>query len=97
MIRRGTGKYPETIFAVLIACVVILLHAAGAWAAAGKISGIVVDKKTKDPLIGCPVQVEGTTLGSLTDLDGRYTILSVPLGVHSVIAKMVGFTTVIQS
>jgi outer membrane receptor protein involved in Fe transport len=97
MIRRGTVKYPETIFAVLIACVVILLHAAGAWAAAGKISGIVVDKKTKEPLIGCPVQVEGTTLGSLTDLDGRYTILSVPLGVVSVSAKMVGYTTIIQS
>ncbi len=97
MNRRGTSKSKKTIFALLIVLGVVLVQAAALWAASGKISGIVVDKKTKLGLIGCPVQVEGTTLGALTDLDGRYTILSVPLGDHSVIAKMLGFTTVIQS
>lgn len=97
MIRRGTGNYKSTIYATLLATGLVLLQAAGAWAAAGKISGVVVDKKSKQPLIGCPVQVEGTTLGALTDVDGRYTILSVPLGTHNVSAKMVGYTSIIQS
>lgn len=97
MISRGTGKHSKTVLAVVAACVMVVLHAADLWAAAGKVSGIVVDKKTKEPLPFCPVQIEGTTLGALTDIDGRYTILSVPLGVVSVGARMVGYTSVIQS
>jgi Ca-activated chloride channel family protein len=62
----------------------------------GTIAGIVVAKKTQDPLVACPVQIEGTTLGALTDVDGRYTILSVPPGVVAVSAKMVGYATVIK-
>lgn len=62
----------------------------------GSVAGLVVASKSKAPLVGCPVQIEGTTLGALTDADGRYTILSVPVGVVSVSAKMVGYTTVIK-
>lgn len=97
MIRRGTGRFSLTISIVLIA-LAIVVNAADVWAAGvGKVSGLVVDKKTKEPLIGCPVQIEGTTLGALTDVDGRYTILSVPLGLVSVGARMVGFTPMIVS
>lgn len=63
----------------------------------GIVAGLVVTSKSKEPLIGCPVQIEGTTLGALTDADGRYTILSVPLGVVSVSARMVGYATVVKT
>ncbi|HWO58300.1 MAG TPA: carboxypeptidase-like regulatory domain-containing protein [bacterium] len=97
MNRRGTGRFTLTISIVLIA-LAIVATAADVWAAGvGKVSGLVVDKKTKEPLIGCPVQIEGTTLGALTDVDGRYTILSVPLGLVSVGARMVGYTPMIVS
>lgn len=97
MNRRGTGISVKIIVALLVVLGVLLVQGADALAASGKISGIVVNKKTKEPLIGCPVQIEGTTFGALTDVDGRYTILSAPLGLVSVSAKMVGFTTIIQS
>lgn len=63
----------------------------------GIVAGLVVTSKSKEPVIGCPVQIEGTTLGALTDVDGRYTILSVPVGVISVSAKMVGYGAVVKA
>lgn len=39
-----------------------------------KITGLVVDDKTGDPLIGVNVKIKGTTTGTITDLDGRFTL-----------------------
>ena len=39
-----------------------------------KITGQVVDDKTGDPLIGVNVKVKGTTMGTITDLGGRFTL-----------------------
>jgi iron complex outermembrane receptor protein len=41
--------------------------------AQNKVSGTVTDK-TGEPLIGVNVLVEGTTVGTITDLDGRFSI-----------------------
>jgi len=38
------------------------------------IKGIVSDSKTNEPLVGASVVVEGTTNGTLTDIDGNYTL-----------------------
>ncbi|MCQ2324938.1 MAG: TonB-dependent receptor [Paludibacteraceae bacterium] len=40
------------------------------------VSGVVLDAKTSEPIIGASVQVVGTTNGTITDFDGRF-ILSV--------------------
>ena len=51
--------------------VVLALAAVSAEAATtGKISGIVIDKSSKEPLPGASVQIQGTTFGAKTDLDG---------------------------
>jgi len=42
-----------------------------------KVTGIVSDSQTKEPLPGVNVIVIGTTTGAVTDLDGKYNI-SVP-------------------
>lgn len=39
-----------------------------------KVSGIVTDKEENLPLIGCNVMEKGTTNGTITDLDGKYTL-----------------------
>jgi len=41
------------------------------------ISGLVVDE-TNEPLIGVSVVVKGSTTGTITDLDGRYNLSSIP-------------------
>ena len=46
----------------------------------GKIAGVVTDADTGDPLPGASVIVVGTSLGTITDVDGNYFIIGVPVG-----------------
>ncbi len=62
---------------------------------AGKIAGIVKDKSTGEPLPGVNVVVEGTTMGSATDVDGYYVILNVPVGVYKLRASYIGYKDVV--
>ncbi len=62
-------------------------------ATTGKISGVVVDKQTQEPLPGVAVQLEGTTIGALTNIDGEYTILNIPPKTYTVKVRLVGYKT----
>ena len=55
------------------------------------VSGQVVDAQG-NPLPGATVVVKGTTIGTATDMDGRYT-LAVPEGDHTLQVSMVGMRT----
>ncbi len=59
--------------------------------AIGKIKGKVVDAQNGDVLPGVNVLIEGTALGAATDIDGMYTIQSVPVGNYVVIASIIGY------
>lgn len=43
-------------------------------AQAFNVKGTIVDKTTKEPLIGATIQIEGTTTGAITDIDGRFEL-----------------------
>lgn len=51
----------------------LCLAAIAAFAQSAPVSGIVVDEKG-EPLIGVTVKVSGTTIGTSTDIDGKFTI-----------------------
>lgn len=55
------------------------------------IKGLVVDEKG-EPIIGATVVVKGTTNGSITDLDGNFTLNGVP-GNATLIFSYVGYVT----
>ena len=57
----------------------------------GKLTGVVTDKATGQPMPGAAVSVKGTVLGALTDDEGRYVILNVPVGTYTVKASLVGY------
>ncbi len=59
--------------------------------ATGKIAGTVVDVATGEPMPGASVGLVGTTIGGVTDIDGKYVILNVPVGMHDVRATFIGF------
>jgi len=59
----------------------------------GKLTGIVTDAETGDPLIGCNVLIEGTYQGAATDENGRYVVLNVQPGTYKVRAQMIGYQT----
>jgi len=57
----------------------------------GKISGRIIDQKTKQPLIGTNVIIENAYLGAAAGIDGSYVILNVPPGRYTVVASMIGY------
>jgi hypothetical protein len=61
----------------------------------GKITGIVVDKETKNSLIGVNVLVLGTMLGAATDRNGEFVVLRVPPGEYSLRISMIGYREVL--
>jgi len=84
----------------LVRCSGLLLLALGAfgwWAPdasaqdTGRIVGQVVAEATARPLAGAQVFVEGLRLGALANDDGRYLILNVPAGTHTVTVEMLGY------
>ncbi len=58
----------------------------------GKISGTVIDSKTKEPLFGVNVVLVGTTLGATTGADGYYVIQNVQPGTYTLKATYIGYT-----
>lgn len=71
-----------------------LLSVAGALPSAaqyGKVTGVVREAGTQEPLPGVNVQIEGTTLGAVTDVDGNYVIIGVRPGTYTVAATYIGY------
>ncbi|RZK25291.1 MAG: hypothetical protein EOO63_16235, partial [Hymenobacter sp.] len=79
----------------------LLLGLAGslgtAWAQAsgGTVTGRITDTKNEG-IPGVTVVIEGTSLGSSTDVQGNYTIANVPAGGRVLVISFVGYTTVRQ-
>ena len=63
------------------------------FAQTGTIRGTVKDGKTKESLIGCTVRVDGTQLGSTTDIEGNFTLANVPAATHKIVISYVSFRT----
>lgn len=51
-----------------------------------------MDSKTGELLPGVVVFVEGTSIGTTTDLDGNFILKNIPIGVHRITFKFVGYT-----
>ena len=61
----------------------------------GKISGTVRDASSGESLPGVTVYLEqDTNIGTVTDVNGKYFMLSVPPGTYTVVMSYVGFATV---
>jgi len=73
----------------LLALLFMLCATTMAFAQNITVTGTVTDV-TNEPLIGVNVQVKGTTIGTVTDIDGRYSI-SVPGGQTVLVFSYVGF------
>lgn len=56
------------------------------------ITGKVVEEGKQDPLIGATVVVKGTTVGTVTDIDGNFS-LSMPVDATTLSVSFVGYST----
>ena len=63
----------------------------------GNINGKVIDKKTGEELIGVTILVEGTSLGAVTDFEGKYHISGVSPGTYKLVASYISYNKKIIS
>lgn len=64
-----------------------------AMAQVSRITGVVVSAEDNEPIVGASVLVKGTTLGTITDMNGRYSINNVPVNAKSLVISFVGMKT----
>jgi len=59
------------------------------------VQGTITDAQTGESLIGVTVQIKGTTTGTMTDVDGYYSLVSNQLNASSVLMfSYIGYKTV---
>lgn len=95
--RNTLGRtFPRIARALLVtACVIAgalsLLAAPVASAQEGTVTGHVTDATSKQAVSSATVQVDGTRLGASTDQNGRFRIVNVPAGAHTLVVRRIGY------
>ncbi len=56
----------------------------------GTISGTIIDEKYSEPLIGANVLIDGTSIGTSTDYDGKYQF-SAAAGTYTIVVTYIGY------
>ncbi|MEG0795363.1 MAG: TonB-dependent receptor [Odoribacter sp.] len=73
----------------------ISVCAVGSVWAEGNIKGTVVDKASKEPVIGAAVVIENTTIGAATDIDGKFIITGIKAGKYNLKISCISYAPVI--
>ena len=84
---RRLEKFQRLFFVALLSVLAV-----GAFAQSKTVSGTVLDK-TGESVIGASVVVKGTTNGTITDFDGKFTLTNVPES-GTIEISFVGYKTV---
>jgi hypothetical protein len=63
----------------------------------GKLFGNVEILGTQEPLVGANVVLLGTTIGTITDVDGKFSINNIPVGMYSARASILGYSPSVRT
>ncbi|MFH2055975.1 MAG: TonB-dependent receptor, partial [bacterium] len=86
-----TGKSMSILLLILFSVLTIPFHSLQAADKGGVVSGKLVDAETGESVIGAAVQVDGTTIGCTSDIDGNFIIRNVPVGQQTLIVQCIGY------
>ena len=81
------------LFSLLVITIVSLSSSSLYAGTKGKIAGKVTDSNG-ETLVGVQVFIEGTTKGTTTDVDGKYSLVNLDPGEYTVVFTYIGFATV---
>lgn len=81
-------KITKAVFVLVMFCATIL----SAQAQSTIVSGTVIDKLTREPIPGVGITVKGTTVGTATDQNGRYTFSTTEKTPFTIVASYIGHT-----
>lgn len=79
--------------ALFLPILLTLLHVSLLAQNTGKIKGFVYEKETGEPVLFTNVFLEGTSLGSSTDVNGYYLISNIPAGDYNLMVTYLGYDT----
>jgi len=74
----------------------ILILSTPIFAQKGTVKGKVVDAKTNKPLEFASVLIQGTTIGSTTDLDGNYIFTGIEPGFKRLVVSLIGYQSTVS-
>lgn len=86
-------KLLHSVILLVLAFIIVVPHFVLA-GTTGRLTGKVVNEETGEPIPGVAVSVVGTKMGALTNEDGEYTIINVPVGTYTLRASIIGFAPV---
>ena len=78
---------------LLLWMICLLVSMSAAMAQTSALSGSVFSEDDNLPVIGASVQIKGTSLGSVTNADGKFTISNVPASATTLKVTYVGMKT----
>ena len=58
-----------------------------------KVTGIVISADDGEPVVGASILVKGTSLGTISGIDGDFTLGSVPTTATTLLISFVGMVT----
>lgn len=87
-VTKGNWMKKHNIWIVLF---LILLHSSSV--IAGTIHGFVREKQNREPVIMGNVWIDGTTIGTTTNVKGYYVLPSLPPGTYEIYFRYIGFKT----
>jgi IS30 family transposase len=82
---------------LLLSTLLFLFTALVSFAQTGSIKGSLKDAKSNELMLGTAVRVEGTQIGTQTNMQGEFELSRVPAGVHTVIFSFVGYESKVIS
>ena len=76
---------------LLISCLVVWVGMVNAQVS--KVTGTVTSSEDGLPVVGASVLVKGTTVGTVTDIDGNFIIPSIPETAKTMVVSFIGMKT----
>ncbi len=83
----------------VVACLgaaMVFLFAGLASAQTGTITGTVRNSETGEPVEGAQISIPGSTMGTLSQANGRFMMLNVPAGRHTLRVAYIGYATLTE-
>lgn len=86
-------KMKKSMYCILVLCsILFIMPSVVAQTTVKNVSGIVVDQKG-EPLIGASVGIKGTNIGTITDLNGAFTLPTASVKSPIIVVSFIGYGT----
>jgi outer membrane receptor protein involved in Fe transport len=94
--RGGSELNQPRSFLIQAALLVTLLLISGVALAGttGKIAGVIKDKDSGERVPGAAISIVGTPIGTLSNDEGEFVILNVPVGTYALRCQLVGYGSI---